>query len=157
MTPRPRGLGGDRDLRFLRRKRRPKYELGRDAIRVVDLFCGCGGLTLGLAEAARRLGRGIDVRLALDIESAAVRVFQHNFPDARVECTSIEAMFNGQLGGPLTKCERGLRRSVGGVDILVGGPPCQGHSDLNNHTRRADQRNRLYASMARAAEVLRPK
>jgi DNA (cytosine-5)-methyltransferase 1 len=45
---------------------------------------------------------------------------------------------------------------VGEVELLIGGPPCQGHSNLNNHTRRDDPKNRLYLRMARAAEVLRP-
>ena len=38
----------------------------------------------------------------------------------------------------------------------MAGPPCQGHSNLNNHTRREDPRNALYLRAARAAEVLRP-
>lgn len=41
--------------------------------------------------------------------------------------------------------------------MLIGGPPCQGHSNLNNHTRRDDPKNRLYLRMARAAEILRPR
>ena len=40
--------------------------------------------------------------------------------------------------------------------MLLAGPPCQGHSDLNNHTRREDPRNDLYVRVARAAEVLLP-
>lgn len=153
---RPRLHSPDSDLQFLRRKRRPPYEDGRSAIRVVDLFCGCGGLTLGLAEAARRAGRGIDVRLAVDADRAAASVFRSNFPQARVECAPIQSFLDGKLGSSRTKRERVLQRRVGAVDILIGGPPCQGHSDLNNHTRRADRRNRLYAFMARAAEVLCP-
>src|SRR5690606_34671016 len=39
----------------------------------------------------------------------------------------------------------------------VGGPPCQGHSDLNNFSRRDDPKNSLYLRMARAAEVLNPR
>ena len=46
---------------------------------------------------------------------------------------------------------------VGRVDILIGGPPCQGNSDLNNHTRRNDPRNLLYLRMIRCAELLSPK
>jgi DNA (cytosine-5)-methyltransferase 1 len=42
------------------------------------------------------------------------------------------------------------------LDVLVGGPPCQGHSDLNNYTRRRDPKNELYMLMVRAAEVLQP-
>ena len=40
--------------------------------------------------------------------------------------------------------------------MLLGGPPCQGHSNLNNHSRRDDPRNGLYLRLARAAEVLGP-
>ena len=42
------------------------------------------------------------------------------------------------------------------VDVLVGGPPCQGHSDLNNHTRRADEKNALFDRMARFVQLARP-
>ena len=43
------------------------------------------------------------------------------------------------------------------MQLGLAGPPCQGHSDLNNHTRRADPRNGLYAKVARAAAVFEPK
>jgi DNA (cytosine-5)-methyltransferase 1 len=49
-----------------------------------------------------------------------------------------------------------MRSAAGNVDLLVAGPPCQGNSDLNNHTRRAGPKNGLYARLARCAEVLRP-
>ena len=42
------------------------------------------------------------------------------------------------------------------MDLLIGGPPCQGHSDLNNHTRNRDDRNELYLRMARFCEIIRP-
>jgi DNA (cytosine-5)-methyltransferase 1 len=48
------------------------------------------------------------------------------------------------------------RNRVGDLHLLVGGPPCQGHSDLNNHTRGDDPKNALCAWMARAAEALLP-
>ena len=41
-------------------------------------------------------------------------------------------------------------------DVLVAGAPCQGHSDLNNHTRRRDPRNQLYLRSVRAVQVLEP-
>ena len=44
------------DLSFLPGSKRPGYEQAPDPVVIVDLFSGCGGLTLGLAEAARRLG-----------------------------------------------------------------------------------------------------
>jgi len=67
------------DRGFLRHRERPAYELGDEPVRVVDLFSGCGGLTLGMAEAARRLGRGIDVALAVDFDEDIAAVFAANF------------------------------------------------------------------------------
>jgi len=57
----------------------------------------------------------------------------------------------------ISPAERKLRKKAGELQIGLAGPPCQGHSDLNNHTRRADPRNALYAKVARAAAVLEPK
>lgn len=146
----------DADASFIRSSS-PPYEALRPRIRIVDLFVGCGGLTLGVAEAARRLGLGIDVRLAVDVDADATSVYKANLPGADVRQLRVEALFDGKVGSPITATERKLKRQVGEVDVLVGGPPCQGHSDLNNHTRRDDPRNALYARMARAAEVLRPR
>jgi DNA (cytosine-5)-methyltransferase 1 len=145
----------DADAAFLRSER-PPYEALRPRVRVVDLFAGCGGLTLGVAEAARRLGLGIDVRLAVDNDADATAVYKENMPGADVRRLGVEELFDGVAGAPLTAVERTVKKQTGKVDVLVGGPPCQGHSDLNNHTRRDDPRNALYARMARAAEVLRP-
>src|SRR5207249_2953065 len=117
--------------RFLR-SRRPAYEAMRPAVRVVDLFCGCGGLSLGVAEAARRLGLGIEIPLAIDIDEDAVAVYRANFAEADVRAQSLEESIDGENGSALTSRERRLARAVGPVDVLVGGPPCQGHSDLNN-------------------------
>lgn len=143
------------DKAFLRRKSRPAYFTREDsAIRVVDLFCGCGGMTLGIAEAARRTNATVSVAFALDADDSAVRVFEQNIGAAR--CDKIEHWVGGQSGRPLSAAERLLRQAAGRVDVLVGGPPCQGVSDLNNVTRRLDPRNELYFRMARAAEVLRP-
>lgn len=140
----------------LRAKRRPKFEEGVGSLRVVDLFAGCGGLTLGIAQAARKHDVSLDVRLAVDFEAAPTKVFKANFPKANVRQGAVESYFDGDLGAPLTAQETETLSMVGEVELLIGGPPCQGHSNLNNHTRRDDPKNRLYLRMARAAEVLRP-
>lgn len=148
----------DCDQKLLRRRKRPEYEKEPDPVRVVDLFCGCGGMTLGAAEGAYRAGRGIEISLAVDADPDAVKVFAHNFPDADVRESLVEAVIDGKLGSDgRTSLEAELVEQVGEVDLLLGGPPCQGHSDLNNHTRRDDPRNALYARMARATEVLAPR
>jgi DNA (cytosine-5)-methyltransferase 1 len=144
-----------RDAAFLR-STRPPYEALRPRVRVVDLFAGCGGLTLGVAEAARGLALGTDVRSAVDSDPDAIAVYRANLPAGNVRLGHVEELFDGASGSEVTPVEQAIRTEVGPVDVLVGGPPCQGHSDLNNHTRRDDPRNALYAKMARAAEVLRP-
>ena len=122
----------------------------------VDLFAGCGGLTCGLEEAARRAGRRLDVRLAVDLDPRIARVYKRNFRNGRVVAADVAAMFPGDPGAELTPAEARLAHAAGRPDFLLAGPPCQGHSDLNNHTRRADPRNALYLRVARAAEVLGP-
>lgn len=141
----------------LRLRDRPAFDDGDRSLRIVDLFAGCGGITLGLAQAARAAGYAIDIPLAVDFEPLATSIYHQNFPFAeRVETASVESFFDGELAAAETIAEKRTIGSVGSVDVLVGGPPCQGHSSLNNRTRRVDPKNGLYLRMARAAEVLRP-
>lgn len=125
-------------------------------MRVVDLFSGCGGLTLGLEQAATATGQRLDITLAVDFEVEATAVYAMNFPSAHVETAAVESYFDGELGASPTPIEQATAAAHPGIAILMGGPPCQGHSNLNNRTRRRDPKNVLYARMARAAEVLRP-
>lgn len=142
----------------LRVARRPQFEAGDRSVRVVDLFAGCGGITLGLAQAAETQGRSLEIALAVDFEHLATAVYRRNFPFAeRVETTDVGLLFDGALGSSKTFAEQRIADSVREIDVLVGGPPCQGHSNLNNHTRRVDSKNALYLRMVRAAEVLRPR
>jgi len=114
-------------------------------------------MSIGLTEAARRAGRPLKIRLAVDSDEDVMSVYKANLEvkDARV--ADVASLFNGAIGKKPTKTERKVAEHVGKVDVLIGGPPCQGHSDLNNHTRRRDPKNALYLLMARAAEVLTPK
>lgn len=144
------------DQAFLRTTQRPAYETMDRPVRVVDLFCGGGGLSLGVAEAARRTDRGTVIALAVEHDEGAADVYALNFPKADVRREDISSLFDGEVGGPQTITERALVEAIGQVDIVVAGPPCQGHSDLNNHTRREDPRNALYLRAVRAAEVLQP-
>src|ERR1700730_7528427 len=145
------------DQAWMRSRRRPAFEEGAEALRLIDLYCGCGGLTLGVAEAAIRAKRRTEVVLAVDSDLDAITTYQRNFPEADARAIAVEKLFDGKLGDRLTTAEHQLALEVVDVDLIVGGPPCQGHSSLNNHTRGKDPRNHLYARMARAVEVLRPK
>ena len=145
------------DARFIKATRRPNYGVKTPHIRVVDLFAGGGGLSLGIAEAARRVGRGTRIVAAIENDPQTADVYALNFPTAKLIRDDVGKIFDGAPGRPVTRRESDLRDQIGKVDVLLAGPPCQGHSDLNNHTRRQDPRNQLYVRVARAAEVLRPR
>ncbi len=110
----------------------------QSSLRVVDLFSGCGGLSIGLAEAARALNRSFEPVLAVDVDKVAVATYAANFPTAATVCKDVTEVLPGKVGARRSSAERMLAKSYGHIDVLVGGPPCQGHSDFNNRTRHAD-------------------
>ena len=115
-------------------------------------------MTLGIAHVAHKRGMALRVPLAMDVDPDAISVYRDNFDGANAVVRDVRERFDGDLKQPLTTKERKARRELrGGVDFLVGGPPCQGNSNLNNFTRWNDPRNALYARMARATRVLQPR
>lgn len=145
------------DRQFLRAKARPAIVRSATPIRLVDLFAGCGGMSVGIEAAARQQGCQAQVELAMDSDPSVAAIYRRNFPDAVVRAEPVGAAFAVGLDARKTSAERELASKLKGIDLLLGGPPCQGHSDLNNHTRRCDPKNLLYLQMARAARVLAPK
>ena len=141
------------DWNWLRLLDQPVSSHG-DSFRIADVFSGCGQMTVGAMEAARACGLNAKSALALDWEQSAAEACDRNLGSS--ECGDIQLLLDGELGTPRTPSERMVLKGVGDVDLLVGGPPCQGHSDLNNHTRRNDPRNRLSLKMVRFAELTRP-
>ncbi len=122
-------------------------------LRVVDLFCGAGGLTTGLKHAARSLGMRLDLALACDADLAALEVFRANHGPLLTSGADIQTLVNYHIGGRgddaswstwPTLIDPHLAGFLAELDVLVAGPPCQGHSNLNNRTRRTDSRNLLY-------------
>jgi DNA (cytosine-5)-methyltransferase 1 len=144
------------DYGYLRLSSAPDYDAGGREISVVDLFSGCGGISLGVREACHALGLGFHAALAADFDADALNAYSANMRPAHVVPQALDEKFSLTLGARVTRDESALRSAVGRVDLLVGGPPCQGHSDLNNSTRRDDPKNSLYGIMARAAEVFEP-
>ena len=143
-----------------RRKSWPKPpQTSCGTVAIIDLFCGCGGLTLGAWEAARAINRRLKVKLAIDTCGDALAVYRANFDVSKATARQIDIrkVFPGKLGSRPQAVELTTVRKAGKVDILVAGPPCQGHSDLNNHTRRKDPRNGLYLRAVRAVELLKPR
>jgi DNA (cytosine-5)-methyltransferase 1 len=108
---------------------------------VVDLFCGCGGFSLG-AELA-----GFRSLAAIDIDPVLQSAYRRNFPRSRAIQASVAEIDNGAWRHLL-----GTTRPDG----LIGGPPCQGFSPMGKH-RKADPRNTLLAHFYRHVRLLQPK
>lgn len=98
----------------------------------VDAFCGSGGLSLGLAAA------GFDVVFGFDLDPLCVKTLQGN-PEL-IEHPVLEADVRNMLGGALLELT-GLK--PGKLDLLAGGPPCQGFSVQRTIGGDADDRNLL--------------
>lgn len=147
----------DYDIAWLKSKEQLTLPKWRGEIRMVDLFSGTGPMTLGIVEAGRATGINVVPVFAIDFERNAAMNYACNFPKCNVVNDDILKYINGELGEPITQAETDTLNVVGRVDMVIGGPPCQGHSDLNNHTRRNDPRNQLIFRVVRFVELTRPR
>lgn len=132
-----------------RGKANSKHSVSRDSYRptAVDLFSGCGGLTLGLKLA------GFQVLGAVDNDHLAVETYSANHPEVLVWEQDIRRLKTLTL-------KRKLRLHKGMLDLLAGCPPCQGFSTLrtlNGALAIEDPRNDLLLEFQRFVEGLRPK
>lgn len=111
---------------------------------VVDLFCGAGGLSRGFLDA------GFDVVLGVDFDDDALKTFERNHGDAVAMKLDL---FNHNNINKIVKFldDRHIK-----LDVLVGGPPCQGFS-LAGKREEDDERNILYSAMVKAAKILKPR
>lgn len=109
----------------------------------IDLFSGAGGVTLGL------LGAGYRIALSSDINASCARTHARNFPDIPFVHGDIHSLTSSRI-----RRLAGLR--AGELDLLVGGPPCQGFSIIGTRDL-DDPRNGLFREFMRLARELRPK
>ena len=130
------------------------------SVRTVELFCGPGGLALGFGEACRELGTRLESEAACDHDAGAVAVFASNHHTKVRAAKSASDLVDHQIRGvgekaryvyPPEFIDPSWEPLIGCVDAVLAGPPCQGHSNLNNHTRRADRRNELYFTVPAVA------
>jgi DNA (cytosine-5)-methyltransferase 1 len=143
------------DLTYLQRREAPASSNGPE-VRCVDLFSGCGAMSLGLSEACRAVGRKFVPVGAFDIERRFLDVYEANFGAGTGHGLDLSTVLLDGLTDAPTELERELVATIGRVDFVVAGPPCQGHSNLNNKTRRNDPKNALYFLVARFAKLFRP-
>lgn len=113
----------------------------------VDLFCGCGGLTVGLKKA------GFQVIGAVDVDALSLKTYKANHRNVELWESDIRELEPADL---LKKA--GLNK--GELDLLAGCPPCQGFSTMrtmNGAISVEDPRNDLLMEFQRFVEVLRPR
>jgi len=113
----------------------------------VDLFSGCGGMTIGLKKA------GFNVVAAVEIDKRIARIYRENHPEVKLYDEDIRSLDYNKLIEPF-----GLKE--GDLDLLAGCPPCQGFSRirrLNQPDAKPDDRNDLVRSYAAIVETLLPK
>lgn len=123
-------------------------------IKIVDAFCGPGGLALGIKSAIEAVGGTAEFAAIVDTDITALEIHKHNLGARRHISASAASLVDFHVLGIGAEAEFGYEpevvhgelAKVGRVDMFIAGPPCQGHSNLNNHTRRADPRNDLYVT-----------
>ncbi len=116
----------------------------------IDLFCGCGGFTLGLEHA------GLKCLAAIDFNEEAIAVFKKNLSHVPQVLKSDVTKFTPSELAKLIGTDR--------IDVVVGGPPCQGFSTVRqadgaNHGKRLveDARRFLYQDFIRYVAFFKPR
>ena len=132
-------------------------------LRILDLFSSAGGLSLGFLTAMRLFGLEAAEHIGVDQDAAALEVFRKRFSRSGFIMTkSVSELVDGPISGrgrdatfnyPPELLDPRLQE-LGTVDVVLAGPPCQGHSSLNNHTRGNDEKNRLYLKVPALAIAL---
>jgi DNA (cytosine-5)-methyltransferase 1 len=109
--------------------------------KVLDLFCGCGGLSYGFIEA------GYEVVLGIDHWKDAISTFEHNHKGSK---GLVADLFNE------TPEQISKKTGVKKIDLIIGGPPCQGFSIAGKRIV-GDERNKLYKSFVDFVDFYKPK
>ena len=110
----------------------------------IDLFCGAGGMSYGFEKA------GFNTIFAVEFNNVYAETYKLNFKKTKVHVGDIKEITNAEI------------KSIGknnAVDIIIGGPPCQGFSIAGNIGRRFldDERNHLFLEYVRFVQLLQPK
>ena len=109
--------------------------------KVIDLFAGAGGLSLGFKKTGK-----YEIAAAFEINQNAQKTYKKNHPGTEV--------FSDVCSADFAK----LRKKLGKIDVVIGGPPCQGFSMANRQKNHViSQNNMLVKQYVRAVKELKPK
>lgn len=107
---------------------------------VIDLFSGCGGLSLGF-----QLTNKFEIKLAIDHDKKAVETLKFNHPKINVINQDIRTINLNNI-----------YKNFSSIDLIIGGPPCQGFS-LAGKREYEDERNNLFWDFINFVELFKPK
>src|SRR5882762_10595276 len=127
-----------------RKRRSGSKPESRASFTTLDLFCGAGGITEGFRQA------GYECLYANDCMPEAVETFKRNHSEAWADCRNIENIKPSEIRAKL-----GIKK--GDLDVLAGGPPCQGFSINAPERFLTDPRNKLFKDYVRFLEEFEPK
>jgi DNA-methyltransferase (dcm) len=114
-------------------------------LRIIDCFCGAGGLSLGFEQA------GFKVEYAFDIDEPSIRTYQNN-PKLHHGPSFVRDIYKVSKAS----IEADLGKELGEIDVVIGGPPCQGFS-VQRRGDDTDLRNNLVLEYIRLIKDIRPK
>ena len=112
--------------------------------KLIDLFSGVGGLSTGFHWA------GFTTILANEHDKQIGEAYKANFPDTKTIIEDVRKV-------DFLKVMKALNIKKGEIDVIAGGPPCQGFSMANRKRIEQDERNLLFLEFVRAVKVFRPK
>lgn len=151
------------DQLFLRADRREDLAYDSRPLGIVDLFAGCGGFSLGVSLAAEAVRLNAIPCVAVDTDKVALSVYRRNLGPKSTLDSSVADLVDYRVGVRGKRIDfsyvpeitsEALATWKGRVTAVIGGPPCQGHSNFNNRSRRDDPRNSLYLTLPAAAVAL---
>ncbi len=118
-------------------------------LRLFDLFCGTGGFSNGFEQAD---SASFETILGVDVLPIAIETFRRNHPQAKAICGDIRQIKLAALADE-------LQLKKGDLDVVIGGPPCQGFSSIRpfRSSNDDDPRNSLFEQFANFVNFFRPK
>ena len=110
----------------------------------IDLFCGAGGLSYSFKL------RGHKLKLALDNDRNSIETLKYNFKKEKEDI-----FINEDIYEFIKKSKS--NKYINNIDLIMGGPPCQGFSTANRQNVLNDPRNKLYLTFLKVIEIIKPK
>ena len=109
-------------------------------MKAIDLFAGVGGLSLGFSQA------GFDIVYANEYDKSIAESFKKNHPNTIIDSTDIRDI----------DFEKTFRKYENKIDVVMGGPPCQGFSQKGKRIGISDERNFMFQQFVKVVKIVKP-